>query len=203
MVSKAASERFPPWLLAASLIFLLFVAVGLLVIVFRDLPAPIKPEVVERQFAEHLAFMKELALACPALDPPSLPDPSSDAEKTGLKEKLEVWETWSRKSESRPDLFSHPALLGASVRILNPRGGTNVHFTLKNAEGLEPTWLESFLGSLGKESVKPEVGRPVVLYRRSGSKDLALYENRMPLPEGLVMGCHLLLDLEYLDTSSE
>lgn len=201
MVSGFAVDRFPTWLLVAAGLFLLCMAAGLVVLMFQDLPASAKPEVIEAQFAEHLAFLKELALTSPASGMPSLRNPSQKGDEKAWKEYHKVWKAWAKKAESRPDLLSHPAVLGASIVIFLSEGGTRTHVMMKDYEEYEPSWVEGLRGILDGESRTPKVGRPVVRHWMAGKMHLARYENLFLDPEGVKMGCRLIIDLNHLDSN--
>jgi hypothetical protein len=199
MASWIAADRPPTWLLVAGGLFILCIATGLLVLLFQDLPASARPEVLEEQFKEHLAFLKECALACPISRTPSLPDISRKMDEAAWREYSKALKAWSRKAESRPDLLSHPAILGASVYILRAEGGTRARITIKDYDDDDPSWFESMRGLFSQESREPEVGRPVIRHWLAGKKHVVQYENRFLDPEGVEMGCRLILDLNGID----
>lgn len=201
MAKENTTQRFPSWLPVTAVLVFLLLAAGLLAIMFRDLSSPIPPEAVEEQFAEQLAFFKELAFDCPEPTLPALPDISQGGVDDAWKESLKTWQAWSKKSESRPDLLDHPAIIGASVIIFSGGGDTRVRFTLKNDEDLERSGLESLVGLLGP-AAEPEVNRPVVRKWCGGNENLILYENRFVDPAGVKMGAQLLLDSNHLELSS-
>ncbi len=114
MTVKAAARRRPFWPMMAIGLFVLLAIIGLFVIALRDMPSPAEPETIEKLFAEQIAFLKELALACPdSIKPPSY-DPHDDPDGEGWKKYNEVWQGWSEQSKSRPDLMSHPVIKGAA-----------------------------------------------------------------------------------------
>ena len=195
MAEKNSTNRFPAWLIYAAGLLVLLFAAGLLAILFQDLSSPVEPEAVEERFSEHLAFMKELAFEYPGHVSFVPPDPSKEEEVNAWKKSLEVWKAWSAKSNSRPDLFDDPAIKGAKITIFDAWEGRRVGITIKKQEDLEPSWLESLAGVLGPESTKPDLDRPAVRQWRAGNKDLILYENRFLDPEGVKMGCRLLVDI--------
>lgn len=201
MTKENTTHRFPRWIPVTAVLVFLLLAAGLLVIMFRDLTAPIPPEVVEERFADQLAFLQELAFERPDPALPALPEISREGVDDAWRESMKTWETWSKKSESRPDLLGHPAIMAASVVIFGKEGGTKIRFMLKGYEGLERSGLESLVGILGP-AAKPEVNRPVVRQWGGGNKNLILYENRFVDPAGVKMGAQLLLDLNHIELPS-
>ena len=199
MGSTGAGKRRPAWPFAALGLFLLFLVIGLLVISLRDLPAPTDREIVEKPFAEHIAFLKELAFACPDPIGSSLLGSPENRNEEALRKYNEIWKKWSEKAESRPDLMSNPAILGAAVYVMNSSGGNRAVINLVGNDDLEPSWRESAWSLFTREPNKPDVNHPLVREWHEGGKHLVRYEARFPGPEGMKMGLRLLVDLNRVE----
>lgn len=198
MNSKVAARRRPVWPMLVVGSFILLVVVGLVIVALRDLPAPADPKIVEEPFAEHIAFLKELALACPeAVTPPST-DSGGEFDRAAWDKYNALWDGWSEKSKSRPDLLAHPALKGASSYVKSTSEGFRAYITLIDHEGLEQSWLESAWGSVSGDSTKTDVERPLVRQWHEDGMHLVRYERRFVNPDGVTMGLQLLVDLNLV-----
>ncbi len=202
MNSKGATSRRPVWVAVTIGAFVLLVVVGLFVIAVRDLPTAADPEVVEETFAEQIAFLKELALSCPEPTKPPSFDSDDDAQVEAWREFNLVWEEWSKKSESRPDLMSHPAIKGASVYIAASSGGIRARMILVDHDDLEPSWFESVWTCLHDEGTEPEGDPPEVRQWRDGDGRLVRYEAYFVGPDGANMGLQLLVDLNLVNQNA-
>jgi|GEM_PF-6637868 len=199
MNSKGPSRRRSIWPMVIVGSFVLLVVVGLTVIALRDLPAPADPRIVEESFAEHIAFLKELAMTCPeAADLPSI-DPDDGFDEEAWKEYDALWNGWKKKSLSRPDLLSHRAIKGASTYVANEGGGFKVHMTVVDHEDLDPSWLESAWRSVSDDAAEASPDRPLVRQWHEDGMHLVRYETRFVGPDGETMGLQLLVDLNCVE----
>ncbi|MHC4941521.1 MAG: hypothetical protein ACYTG7_00735 [Planctomycetota bacterium] len=199
MDSRIAADRYPKGLVVAIGLFLLCMFAGLVILMFRDVPHHARPEIIEKHFAEQIAFLKEIAFACPDPSRPSLTDSEGKVDESALQEYDQIWKAWSKKAESRPDLLSHPAILGVSIFVFDGMGGKRAQMTLKEYRNFEPSLMDSIVGFLGPNSGTPDVDRPVIRHWYEGKRHLARYENLFLNPEGVEMGSHLILDLDHIE----
>lgn len=120
-------------------------------------------------------------------------------DKSAWREYSKALKAWSTQAESRPDLLSDPAILGASVYIMKSESVTRARITIKDYDDDDPSLFESMRGFLRRETREPEVGRPVIRHWLAGKKHVVQYENRFLDPDGIKMGCRLLFDLNQID----
>lgn len=178
-----------------------FIVVGMLLIMCREHPSPVTAEQVEQNLSEHLDFFKSLTLDSPAAELPDIDNLSEENEKDDWAAYAKKWRAWSALSESRPDLMSHPALLGVWTIVFSGEGGTRASMTIKDFDGdTEQTWFDDFSGCLTESAREPEVGRASVRFWRTSSRNLVRYENRFLSPDGVKMGIRLILDPESLQS---